>query len=259
MRIVVCIKQVPGTTEVKLDPETHTIIRDGREAITNPFDTFALEEAVKLKESTGAEVITLSMGIPDTKKLLSDAVARGADGGALLSDRTFAGADTLATSYALSKGIQKIGPVDLILCGKMAVDGDTAQIGPELAEQLKIPHITDVYKIESVWNGVVTLWHNVEEGTEKLSAKLPLLLTIAKDCNQPRMPSIAGIRKSLTTEIKTFTAPEVGADPALCGLNGSPTQVLRTFTPEQRGSATELTGTAAQQAAGILSVIREVL
>lgn len=146
MKIAVCIKQVPSTNEVRLDPVTNTIIRDGRQSVTNPFDTYAVEAAVQIKEQLGGEVTVLSMGIPSTERLLRDACSRGADKGVLLSDRAFAGADTLATSYALSLWCRTAG-LDLILCGKMAVDGDTAQIGPELAEHLGIPHITDVCEI----------------------------------------------------------------------------------------------------------------
>ena len=144
MRYVVCIKQVPSTNEVRLDPVTNTILRDGRQSVVNPFDAHAVEEGVRLKERFGGEVLAISMGIPAVEELLRDAVARGADRAVLLSDRAFAGADTLATSYTLAAGIRRAGTFDLILCGKMAVDGDTAQIGPELAEQLGIPHLTEV-------------------------------------------------------------------------------------------------------------------
>lgn len=150
MNIIVCVKQVPSTTEVRMDPVTHTILRDGRQSVINPFDSTAVELAVQLKEAHGGTVTALSMGIPATETLLRDAIASGADNAVLLTDRRFAGADTLATSYTLSLGVAAIGKYDCILCGKMAVDGDTAQIGPELAEQLGLPHVTDVCAIYEV-------------------------------------------------------------------------------------------------------------
>ena len=147
MKIIVCIKQVPSTNEVKLDPETKTIIRDGRQSVINPFDTYAMEEAVRLKEKLGGTVCALSMGIPAVERLLREAMSRGVDSALLLSDRAFAGADTLATAYTLSLGVRHLGDFDLILCGRMAIDGDTAQIGPELAEDLGIPQVTNVTAI----------------------------------------------------------------------------------------------------------------
>ncbi|MEG2204797.1 MAG: electron transfer flavoprotein subunit beta/FixA family protein, partial [Oscillospiraceae bacterium] len=194
MKIIVCIKQVPSTNEVRLDPVTNTIIRDGRQSVTNPFDSYALEQAVELKEKMGGTVTVLSMGIPDTERLLRDAMSRGADAALLLSDRAFAGADTLATSYTLSLGVRKLGGADLILCGKMAVDGDTAQIGPELSEQLGIAHVTDVSEILSIEAGRITVRRLCDGGSQTLEVRLPALLTVLKDINMPRMPSIAGVR-----------------------------------------------------------------
>ncbi len=140
MNVIVCVKQVPGTNEVKMNKETNTIIREGVEAIINPFDTYAIEEGIRIKEKNGGKVTVLSMGIPSVAELIKETIALGADEAVLLSDRAFAGADTLATSYALSMGIRKIGSYDLIICGKQATDGDTAQVGPSLAEKLGIPH-----------------------------------------------------------------------------------------------------------------------
>ena len=193
MKIVVCIKQVPSTNQVRLHPETNTLIRDSRESVTNPFDTYAIEQAIQLKERLGGEVVVLSMGIPATERLLRDALSRGADRGVLLTDAHFAGADTLATSYTLSLGIRKLAPVDLILCGKMAVDGDTAQIGPELAEQLGIPHVTEVAQIQDITDEMVVCDKTTDFGTQTLRSKLPALLTVVKDINLPRMPSIEGV------------------------------------------------------------------
>ncbi|MBQ2651805.1 MAG: electron transfer flavoprotein subunit beta/FixA family protein [Clostridia bacterium] len=257
MKIAVCVKQVPSTNEVRLDPVTNTIIRDGRQSVTNPFDTYAIEAAVQLKEQLGGEVTVLSMGIPSTERLLRDACSRGADRGVLLSDRAFAGADTLATSYALSLWYARENP-DLILCGKMAVDGDTAQIGPELAEHLGIPHITDVCEILSASETAVTVRKQTAEGFAILRTPLPALLTVVKDINLPRMASIPGVRAGMEADIRIYTAADLGADPARCGLSGSPTQVVKTFTPQRSAEAQEITGEAIDKANRILEILREV-
>ncbi len=255
MKMIVCIKQVPSTNEVRLDPETHTIIRDGRQSVINPFDSYALEEAVQIKEALGGTVTVLSMGIPATERLLRDACSRGADQGVLLTDRAFAGADTLATSYTLSLGVRQIGAFDLILCGKMAVDGDTAQIGPELAETLGIPHIADVKKIIAVTEQSLTCVKLIDGGEQELTVPLPALVTVVKDINMPRLPSIAGVRFSMEAPCRDYDAQSVQADLKRTGLNGSPTQVVRTFTPERRGEAIALAGSSQQQAAQIIEII----
>ena len=255
MKTIVCVKQVPSTNEVRLDPETNTIIRDGRQSVINPFDTYALEEAVKIKEKLGGTVTVLSMGIPATERLLRDAMSRGADNGLLLTDRAFAGADTLATSYILSLGVEKIDGFDLIICGKMAVDGDTAQIGPELAETLGIPHIADVKEIIDIDEKSLICRKLIDGGERELTVTLPALITVVKDINMPRLPSIKGVRFSLDAPCDICGASAVAADTARTGLNGSPTQVVRTFTPERRGEATALEGDAAVQAKAILGII----
>ena len=237
MKIIVCIKQVPSTNEVKLDPETKTIIRDGRQSVINPFDTYAMEEAVRLKEKLGGTVCALSMGIPAVERLLREAMSRGVDSALLLSDRAFAGADTLATAYTLSLGVRHLGDFDLILCGRMAIDGDTAQIGPELAEDLGIPQVTNV--------------------TQQVRVKLPALLTVAKDINMPRMASIRGVKQSLQAPLEVLSAADVQADPQRIGLKGSPTQVVRTFTPEKTVECVWLEGDTAQQAGQLAKVLLE--
>ena len=257
MKIAVCIKQVPSTNEVRLDPVTNTIIRDGRQSVTNPFDTYAIEEAVRIKERLGGEVTVLSMGIPSTERLLRDACSRGADRGVLLSDRAFAGADTLATSYALSLWC-RTADLDLILCGKMAVDGDTAQIGPELAEHLGIPHITDVCEIVEISETGVSVRKQTAEGFSILRTSLPALLTVVKDINLPRMATIPGVRAGREADIRVYTAADLGADLSRCGLSGSPTQVVRTFTPQRDTAAVEITGSSAEKANRILEILREV-
>lgn len=256
MRCVVCMKQVPSTNKVRLDPETNTIIRDGKQSVLNPFDMYALEEAVRLKEAANGSVTVISMGIPATERLLRDAMSRGADRAVLLSDRAFAGSDTLATSYVLSLGMKRLGGFDLIFCGKMAVDGDTAQIGPELAETLDIPHVTEVTGIIGYDGHSVTVKRSVENGEEVLKIQLPALLCVVKDINLPRMSSVAGIKYSLSAPVEILDAKDLGADEARTGLRGSPTQVVRTFTPERRTESVRMTGSAAEQARGIAEIIR---
>lgn len=285
MHIVVCVKAVPSSTEVKMDPVTHTIVRDGRESVVNPFDAAALEVALAIKDERaaageGCRVSVLSMGIPATEALLRDGIARGASDALLLSDRAFAGADTLATSYALSCGIRELGSAsmgdaaasgasehgesaldpslpDLILCGKMAVDGDTAQIGPELAGLFDMPCVTDVRELVAIERGRVTVRHATDAGIELVEVPLPAVLTVAKDIAQPRMPSIAGVRAAAGAPVAVLSAACVQADPARSGLAGSPTQVVRSFVPERSDTCEVLEGSAPQQAARIIALAEE--
>ena len=259
MNMIVCIKQTPSTNQVQLDPETHTIIRDGRQSVVNPFDTYALEQAVQLKEQLGGQVAVMSMGIPAAARLLREAMAQGADRGLLLSDRAFAGADTLATAYTLALGARHLGPFDLILCGRMAIDGDTAQIGPELAENLGIPHLTNVTKILECSETELVCQQQTDYGLRTLRMKLPGLITVAKGSNQPRLASVAGIRKSLEAPLEVLDAEASGADPERIGLKGSPTQVARTFTPERKGHSVLLPGDESQAAQALLALIGEKL
>lgn len=285
MHIVVCVKAVPSSTEVKMDPVTHTIVRDGRESVVNPFDAAALEVALAIKDERaatgeGCRVSVLSMGIPATEALLRDGIARGASDALLLSDRAFAGADTLATSYALSCGIRELGSAsmgdaaapgasehgeaapgpslpDLILCGKMAVDGDTAQIGPELAGLFDMPCVTDVRELVAIERGRVTVRHATDAGIELVEVPLPAVLTVAKDIAQPRMPSIAGVRAAAGAPVAVLSAACVQADPARSGLAGSPTQVVRSFVPERSDACEVLEGSVPEQAARIIALAEE--
>lgn len=261
MNIVVCVKAVPGSTEVKMDTKTHTIIRDGGEAVVNPFDAAALEVALRIKDEHRAAgeactVTVLSMGIPATEKLLRDCIARGADAGLLLSDRAFAGADTLATTYALSCGIARLGAPDLVLCGKMAVDGDTAQIGPELAGALNVPCAVGVAGLPAVTDGTVTVQREFDAGVATAAFPLPAVLTVAKDVAELRMASIAGILAAEDAEISVLSAEAAGADTARTGLAGSPTQVVRSFVPERDERGVEITADAAEQAMQIAEVLK---
>lgn len=260
MFIVVCVKAVPSTTEVKMDPVTNTIVRDGSLSVVNPFDAAALEVALRLKEAREAagepsRVAVLSMGIPDTARLLRDCIARGADEALLLSDRAFAGADTLATSYALTCGIAKLGTPDLIVCGKMAVDGDTAQIGPELAGAAEVPCVADVRTMPETDGARLTARRGMDAGVATVEVPLPAVITVAKDAVQLRMPSIAGVRAARGAEVRVMGAAESGADPTRIGLAGSPTQVVRSFVPERTHEATQVVGDAAAQAEQLAALI----
>lgn len=248
MKVIVCIKQVPGTNEVKMNKETNTIIREGVESIVNPFDVYAIEEGVRIKERTEGNVTVISMGIPAVAGMLRETIALGADEAVLLSDRAFAGADTLATAYALSMGIRKIGEYDLIICGKQAIDGDTAQVGPSLAEKLGIPHTTYVRKIEELSDGLIRCERMTDDGYEVVEMTLPALITVVKEINEPRLPSLKGMMRSKKAEIPVWTADDIGADKELCGLKGSPTQVVCTFIPVHEAKSEMIPGEPSEQA-----------
>lgn len=250
MKIAVCIKQVPASTRVQLDPFTKTIVRGKGEAILNPFDAFAVEEAVRLKERYGATVTALSMGIPAATSILKEAMAMGVDAGLLLSDKKFAGADTLATAYTLMHGIHALGRIDLILCGKQATDGDTAQVPPILSYNLNFSCLTDVCEILEVSANAVTCRRMSDEGYAIWEAKLPALISVTKEINVPRLPSLQGLRYSHSQAVRVLTASDFnGLDDSKIGLSGSPTQVKETFIPERTVEVRMLEGDASEQSA----------
>ncbi len=243
MHAIVCIKQVPDTTEVKIDPVRGTLIREGVPSILNPFDTYAIEEALRLKEQFGGKVTAISMGPPQAVEVLKEAVAMGCDEAILLSDRAFAGSDTWATAYTLSQAIRRLGEFDIILCGRQAIDGDTGQVGPGIARQLKINQLTYVCKIQHIDFDTreIRVERLLEEGREVVESRLPALLTVVKDINQPRYPTFKGIRRASRMEYPIWTAKDLeGANPAFFGLDGSPTRVVRVFTPPPRSGQTEI-------------------
>lgn len=232
MKIIVCVKQVPNTSEVKIDPVTNTLVREGVESILNPFDTYAIEEAVRLKEEHGGSVIVLSMGPPQVESTLREAISLGADEMILLSDRRFAGADTWATSLTLAAAIRKIGDFDIILTGQQAIDGDTAQVGPGIAAHLKIPQTCFVRKIEEIMPGRMIVQRLMEDGYDRVQVNMPALISVVKEINTPRLPSLRGKRNAKSCELKIWNADMLELDEKEVGLNGSPTQVLRIFTPK---------------------------
>ena len=246
MRFIVCIKQVPNTTEIKIDPVTNTLVREGVESILNPFDTYAIEEAVRLKEEHGGTVVAISMGPPQVESALREAVSLGVDEICLLSDRKFAGADTWATSYTLAAAIRHLGEYTLILTGQQAIDGDTAQVGPGIAAHLDIPQTCFVRKVESLAEDKVRLERLMEDGVDTLEMELPGLITVVKEINTPRLPSLRGKRNARSVEMKVLNANDLGLDESLTGLNGSPTQVVYIFTPKHEKIVEKFDGDSAE-------------
>lgn len=251
MEIVVFVKQVPDTTEVKIDPQTNTLIRQGVPSIVNPFDKNAVEAALQLKEKHGGKVTVISMGPPQAKDALKECIAMGADEALLISDRAFGGADTLATSYTLAAAAKKLGKVDMIICGKQAIDGDTAQVGPEIAEHLGIPQVTYVAKID-VDGETVRVEREHEEGYEVIEVKMPVLLTVVKSINEPRYPTVKGTMKANRKEIPVWTVNDIEVDAEKIGLKGSPTQVRKIFTPKQRVQGEVIQAETAREAVASL-------
>ena len=239
MNIVCCIKQVPDTADIKIDPETNTLIRSGVESIINPFDLVALEAALALKDTYGGTVAVISMGPPQAEQALRESLSLGADTAILLSDRAFAGADTLATGYTLARAIQKLaqtGPVDLVMCGKQAIDGDTAQVGPGIATRLGYTQFTYVTEIKAIdlAQRYITVKRKVEGGIEVIRGPLPAVLTAELDLAKPRRGSLPQLIHSLRADIPLWNADAIEGDPSKLGLKGSPTWVKRIFSPPQK-------------------------
>ncbi len=242
MNIVVCIKQVPDTTRVKINPETNTLIREGVESIINPFDHYAIEEAVRLKEAHGGTVKVMTMGPPQAETALREAVSLGADEAYLVSDRAFAGSDTWSTAYTLAAAIRNLGDTDLILCGKQAIDGDTAQVGPSLADQLDIPFVAFVRKVRTITDTDLVVERVFEEGYEVVQSPLPALITVGKEINEPRLPSLKGKMKAKKCEIVMVSRSELEVEDPYLGLDGSPTRVVKIFSPDLKRAGEKLEG-----------------
>jgi len=256
MNIIVLVKQVPDTSEVKINRETNTLIRDGVPSIINPFDMFAIEEALRLREQHGGKVTAMTMGPPQAAESLKEAVAMGVDDVVLLSDRAFAGADTWATSYTLAQGIKKLGAFDLVIAGKQAIDGDTAQVGPETADMLGIPFVAYIRKINSVTSSTMIVERMMDEGYDVVETSLPALITVVKEINQPRLPSLKGKMKAKNLKVTPLTAIDINADENLLGLKGSPTKVVRIFPPTPRGQREILSGTIEQQVEQVVKKLK---
>ncbi len=245
MDIIVCIKQVPDTTDVKINPQTNTLVRDGVRSIINPFDLYAIEEGLRLREAHGGRVTVLTMGPPQARVALEEAIAMGADDAVLISDRAFAGSDTLATSYALARAIIHHGAFDLILTGKQASDGDTAQVGPGIAVHLLLPQAAFVRRVQEVGPRHVVVERMTECGHDIVRLPLPCLLSVVKEISTPRYTSFMGKVRAKRSNIPVWSAVDIGCDLQRLGLEGSPTWVDRIFTPPMRQGSEPLVATEA--------------
>lgn len=232
MKIVVLIKQVPETSNVKMDPVSGTMIRTGTESIINPLDLYAIETAIRMKEQFGGTITIISMGPPQAINAVREAIAMGCDDGILLSDRAFGGADTWATAYTLAQSIRKLDSIDLILCGERATDGDTGQVGPGVAAMLNLPLVTYVNRIEVEDDGTFCVERQVEGGTEIVAVGKPLVLTVIKEIGVPRLPTLRGILQAREANVEIWGQKEIAAEPSQIGLKGSPTRVVRVHRPQ---------------------------
>jgi electron transfer flavoprotein beta subunit len=255
MKIVVCLKQVPDTTVVKIDPVTGTLIRDGVPSIINPEDKHALEEALRLKDQNGAHVTVITMGPPQASNALREALCMGADEAILITDRAFAGADTLATSKALAGALKKLD-YDIIFAGRQAIDGDTAQVGPEIAEHLNVPQVTYVQSVKEENDGLL-INRALEDGYELIKVQTPVLLTAIKELNQPRYMHVAHIFATANKEIITWTADDIDVEKEELGLKGSPTKVKKSMTKETKGAGEIINMPVKEAVSHVLGKLKE--
>ena len=258
MNVIVCLKQVPGTTKVEVDPQTNTLIRQGIENIVNPFDTYALEEGVRLKERYGGKVTAISMGPPQAEAVLREAIAAGADEASLLSDAAFAGADTWATAYTLARAVEKLGQYDIVICGRQTIDGDTGQVGPELAEILGTTFVAYVSQIEEIDSRHMRIRRLMGERYEVVEALLPTVITVVKEINVPRLPSLRGLTRAKSTVIPVWNAEELGVDESKVGLAGSATRVIKIFFPQRAQRGEVLGGDLASQVDYLVDKLRGI-
>lgn len=257
MHIVVLVKQVPNTTQVKIDPVTNNLVREGVPSIVNPYDLYAIEEALRLREKHGGRVTALSMGPRQALEVVKYALAMGADQGVLLSDRAFAGADTLATSYTLAAGLACLEPADLVLAGKQAADGDTAQVPAELAGHLGLGCLTYVSRILSLEAGKATVIRAMDFAEVKAEVALPAVLTLNKGINEPRLPRLRDMVRAAGQPVRILQAADMTLDESRISLAGSPTQVMKVFSPERKKSGFLAAGGPAQQAATVVKALQE--
>lgn len=256
MNILVCIKQVPDTTEIRMDPKTNTLIRAGVPSTVNPFDKYALEAAVRLREALGGTVTAMTMGPAQAAQALRECYALGADRMVLVSDRRFGGADTYATSYTLAQAVRALGGFDLILCGRQAIDGDTAQVGPMLAEHLGLPQLTCACAIR-IEDGAIRIRQEGERAYRVLRAPLPAVVTVVKAINEPRLPNVMRKLQANRMQPQTLTADDLPAlDPDCIGLHGSPTKVSKTFVPVRAKQTVRIDG--AQPEAAVVSLLAQL-
>lgn len=258
MNIVVCIKQVPASSDVKVDPVTGVLIRDGNNTKMNPYDLYGIETALRIKEQNGATVKTITMGPPPAKAVLEESIWMGCDEGLIISDRKFGGADVVATAYTLSQGIKTLGDADLIICGKQTTDGDTAQVGAEMAEYLGIPHVAYVEKVLEVKEKSIVVRATMDKTIETFEVEFPCLITIDKGHITPRLPSYKRGKETAGAQIPMITFADVlDQDETHYGLKGSPTQVERMFPPKKNTDKVVLTGTMEEQVATLSEMLKE--
>jgi len=256
MNILVCVKQVPGSNNVEVDPVTGVLKRNGNQSKINPYDLYAIETALSLTEKYGGNVESITMGPPQAKTVIAETVCMGAKCGTVLTDRKFAGADVLATAYTLSQGIKKCGEYDIIFCGKQTTDGDTAQVGAEVAEYLGIPNVSNVLSVDDIKDKKVYLTAGLDDKNVKLCIDMPCLISVDGDINTPRLPSYK-IKKSLTDDaVKFFTFEDFDdQNPDNYGLTGSATQVERIFPPQKNDQKVNITGTSAEQTEQLFGIL----
>ena len=263
MQVVVCIKQVPETSEVKIDSQTNTLVREGVSSIINPFDMYAIEEAVRLKERFQAKTTVITMGPPQAENALREVLSLGIDEAIHLSDRAFAGSDTWATSLVLARAIKKLSPVDLVICGKQASDGDTAQVGPGIASHLNLPQATYVRKIDTIHLDtepkIMVVERLLEDGYEILELRLPALITVVKEINEPRLPSLKGKIRARKQVIPIWTHKDLDLSEEEVGLKGSPTQVVRVFSPSSREGGKLFQGDTQEVVSALIKEIKDLL
>ena len=262
MNIVVSIKQVPDSTEVKINPETKTLMREGVGTQINPFDLYALEEAVRIKERRAKEgletkVTVITMGPPQAEDAIKEAISLGADEGVILCDRAFAGSDTWCTSYALACGCKKLG-ADLVICGQQAIDGDTGQVGPGVAVHLAWAQAAYGAEIKELSDKKLTIKRLVEDGYEVCEVQLPAVITVVKEINEPRTPSLRGKMASKRYKPTMWTAADVEADPERLGLNGSPTRVVKIMTPPSRQGGAKIEGETDELVAAMFDTFKKL-
>jgi electron transfer flavoprotein beta subunit len=258
LHIIVTIKQVPDTNEVRIDPKTNSLIREGVPSIVNPEDRNAVEEALCLREKHGGTVTVITMGPPQAEDALAEALAMGADRAVLLTDRAFAGADTLVTAFTLSRAIRKLEPFHLVICGRQAIDGDTAQVGPQLAGFLNLPQVTYATKL-GLKDGVLTVERSLEDTIETVQVKLPALVTVTADINQPRHMSLYNIIDACgSRNISRLQAKDLGVPHDMLGLSASPTWVKKIFSPEQQKKGMIIPGSEKEMVKTLLDKLKEL-
>lgn len=258
MKIAVCIKQVPGTKDVDIDPKTGVLMRSGVRSKMNPYDLFAIETAMRLKTRMCAEVTALTMGPPQAESVIREAYMMGVDNGYILTDRKFAGSDVLATSYTLAEGLAKLGEFQLIICGKQTTDGDTAQVGPAMAEHLGIPHVSWVSKIVEIDESGIVVEQNMEESYEVVRIEYPCLITVDKDIYTPRLPSYVEMKKTGERPVNVLNYSSFdGKGSERFGLSGSPTQVEKVFRPENNPERVVWEGNDSENTEKLFNLLKE--